>query len=308
METKVNYVFVGLFVLLLSAAMIAGVLWLSTGNQYNKVFDTYVAFMNESVAGLNLNAPVKYRGVDVGKVRKISLDASNPEQVRLELNIERGTPISVDTIAILKVQGLTGIAYVELSGGNNNSPTLKTSKGEPYPAIKTGLSLLGRLDVGMTGLLINLNKTAENLNNFLDDGNRYALKKTLANLATLTSTLAAHKSDIDKSVTNTTLTMENMAQISKQLPKLIEKIGHSADALETMARKTSRASDSVTKTFDGIGPNATRFAAEGLPEMERLIVEMRELTVSLQRVSTQVEQNPSILLRGTEAPQRGPGE
>lgn len=308
METKVNYVFVGLFVLLLTAAMIAGVLWLSSGNQYNKVFDTYVAYMHESVSGLNLNAPVKYRGVDVGKVRQISLDTSNPEQVRLELSIERGTPITVDTIAVLKAHGLTGIAYVELSGGRHGSPALTAAKDKPYPEIKTGLSLLGRLDMAMTGLLINFNKATENLNELLDDDNRSALKQTLAHLASVTGTLAARRADIDKAVTNTTLTMENMAKISSQLPALIERIESSAAALEKMAKDTTRASASVSKTFDGVGPDAIRFAEDGLPELERLIVEMRELSVSLQRITNQVEHDPSILLRGNEARQRGPGE
>ncbi|MDP2786291.1 MAG: MCE family protein, partial [Sulfurimicrobium sp.] len=62
METKVNYTIVGLFVILLFAALVAGILWLSGGAQYRKTYDTYLAYMNESVSGLNLNAPVKYRG------------------------------------------------------------------------------------------------------------------------------------------------------------------------------------------------------------------------------------------------------
>ena len=308
METKVNYTFVGLFVLLLSAAMIAGVLWLSAGNQYSKVFDTYVAYMHESVSGLNMNAPVKYRGVNVGKVQQISLDKSNPEQVRLEISIERGTPITVDTIAVLKSQGLTGIAYVELSGGSASSPLLKPTKDIPYPVIQTGLSLLGRLDIGMSGLLVNLNKTSENLNQLLDDENRIALKQTMAHVAAITGSLAARKTDIDKTVTNASLTMENMSKISSQLPGLIERMGHSTEALEKMAKDTSRASISVSKAFNGAGPGAVRFAEEGLPELERLIVEMRELSASLQQITRQVEQNPNILLLGKEARPRGPGE
>jgi phospholipid/cholesterol/gamma-HCH transport system substrate-binding protein len=308
METKVNYVIVGLFVLLLSAAMIAGVLWLSTGNQYSKVFDTYVAYMHESVSGLNLNAPVKFRGVNVGQVQQISLDKSNPERVRLELSIERGTPITEETIAVLKAQGLTGIAYVELSGGSRDSPLLKPAKEPPYTEIKTGLSLLGRLDLTITGLLINFNKTTENLNALLDEENRNELKQTLSDIASLARTLAAHRADYDRAVTNASLTMENIAKISSQLPALIERVGSSAEALEEMAKDTKSASVSVRKTFDGIGPDAERFAQEGLPEMEKLIVEMRELTVSLQRVTEQVGQDPSMLLRGKDPRHRGPGE
>jgi len=308
METKVNYVIVGLFALLLSVAMIAGVLWLSTGKQYNVEYDIYLAYMHESVSGLNQNAPVKYRGVAVGQVRQISLDKSNPEQVRLEFAIERGTPIKQDTIAILKSQGLTGIASIELSGGSSTSPLLVPTKREPYPVIKTAPSLLGRLDAALTGLLTNLNKTTENLNELLDEENRSALKRTLANVSTLTGTLATHKAALDKAVTHTALTMENAAKISSQMPALIERIASTTEAVEKMAKEATRVSISARKTIDGVGMDAMRFSKEGLPEMERMIVAMREMMASLQRVTDQLEQDPSILLRGKEALPRGPGE
>lgn len=308
METKVNYVIVGLFVLLLSVAMIAGVLWLSAGKQYNVVYDSYLAYMHESVSGLNLNAPVKYRGVAVGQVRQISLDKLNPEQVRLEFAIERGTPIKQDTIAILRSQGLTGIAYIELSGGSSASPLLAAEKGEAYPVIKTAPSLLGRLDTSLTGLLNNLSKTTENLNDLLDAENRKALKRTLADISILTGTLVMHKAELDKTVSNTSLTMENAAKISSQMPALIERIARSTEALEKMAKEATRASISARKTIDGMGPDAIRFTNNGLPELEKMIGSMREMMASLQRVTEQIEQDPSMLLRGKEAQQHGPGE
>lgn len=308
METKVNYVVVGLFALLLSAAMVAGVLWLSAGKQYNMVFDTYVAYMNESVSGLNLNARVKYRGVEVGQVRLISLDKTNPEQVRLEFAIERGIPIKQDTIATLKSQGLTGIAFIELSGGSSASPLLEPKRLPPYPVIRTGASLMGRLDNALSSLLNNLNKTTENLNALLDEENRMVLKHTLADVSVLTRTLASHKAEVDKSLSNASLTLENAAQISAQLPQLIEKVGRATEALEKMAKDTSRASVSVRKTMDDVGPDAKRFANDGLPELERMMVSLREMMTSLQRVTEQIEQNPGVLLRGREARQRGPGE
>ena len=308
METKVNYVIVGLFALLLSAALIAGVLWLSAGKKYSRVVDTYLAYMNESVSGLNLNAPVKYRGVEVGQVRLIKLDKANPEQVLLELSIERGIPIKQDTIATLRSQGLTGIAFIELSGGSSSSPLLEAKKVPPYPVIRTGASLMGRLDTALSSLLNNLNKTTENLNALLDEENRKVLKHTLADVSTLTRTLASHKTGLDKSLSNASLTMESAAQISAQLPQLIEKIGRTTEAVERMAKDTSRASASVRKTFDEVGPDAKRFANDGLPELERMMVSLREMMATLQRVTEQVEQNPDVLLRGREARQRGPGE
>ena len=112
MDDKVNYTLVGAFVLALGAALVAGVLWLAAGTGKREAMDPYAAIITESVAGLNLNAPVKYLGVDVGKVSLIRLDPQNSRQVLLQFRIEPGTPIKSDSEVVLKTQGLTGIAYV----------------------------------------------------------------------------------------------------------------------------------------------------------------------------------------------------
>ena len=94
--------------------------------------------MTESVAGLNLNAPVRYRGVDVGRVRKIALAPGNVEQVQLTLDIERGTPVKEDTVATLQTQGLTGIAFVELTAGHRDSPRAAREPGRAVPGHRVG--------------------------------------------------------------------------------------------------------------------------------------------------------------------------
>ncbi len=106
METKVSYAIVGAFVLVLSVAIAGGVLWISSGRVARKDYDTYLAYFTESVSGLNRQAPVKYKGVEVGSVREIGLDPTDPQRVQLVLAIERGVPIKQDTVAVLSVQGL----------------------------------------------------------------------------------------------------------------------------------------------------------------------------------------------------------
>ena len=130
MEPRVNYFLAGIFVLVLGAAMVAGLLWLSVGTS-TRDYDKYYVYMTESVAGLNTDAPVKFQGVDVGRVIDIRLDPKNPERVRLVLAIEKGTPIKEDTIAVLGFQGLTGIAHLNLTGHiSGESPPLKANPGE----------------------------------------------------------------------------------------------------------------------------------------------------------------------------------
>jgi len=160
MEEKVNFTVVGMFVLVLSAALIGGVLWLSSGRSYVTSYDLYLTYMKESVAGLNLNASVRYRGVEVGHVQQIALAPGNVEQVQLTLAIERGTPIKVDTVAVLSTQGLTGIAFVDLTGGSRDSPVLQARNGEPYPVIRSGPSLMVRLDASLVDAASTLKNVA----------------------------------------------------------------------------------------------------------------------------------------------------
>ena len=137
MEDKVNYSLVGAFVLSLGAALTFAILWLATGLSGQKRYDPYQTVVVESVAGLSIDAPVKYLGVDVGKVIQIGIDPQNPTHVRLRFQIERGTPIKQDTEAVLKTQGLTGIGFIELSGGSADSPPLTPSIENAIPTIRS---------------------------------------------------------------------------------------------------------------------------------------------------------------------------
>jgi phospholipid/cholesterol/gamma-HCH transport system substrate-binding protein len=294
METKVNFAVVGAFVLLLGAALIGGILWLSSDKSYGTAFDTYVVYMKESVAGLSPDGWVGYRGVQVGRVRRIELSRENVEEVKLTLDIERGTPIKQDTVAVLRTQGLTGIAYVELTGGTRDSPPLRAKPGEPYPVIPTGPpSLLVRMDAALTTLINSLTRSSDNLNAMLDKDNRAAIKQTLANLATVSRTLAARSKTIDAGVADAARTMEN-----------------SARAMENAARLSREISELVERARDGVEA-FDRMSNEGartMPEVRQMVSDLHELTTSLRRFSDQLERNPSVLVRGKPAAQAGPGE
>ncbi|MCX7194289.1 MAG: MlaD family protein [Proteobacteria bacterium] len=304
MEEKVNYTVVGIFVLLLATALIGGVLWLGSGKSYRTVYDTYQTYMNESVSGLNLNAPVRYRGVEVGRVQKITLAPGNVEQVQLTLGIEHGTPVKVDTVALLQTHGLTGLTFVELTGGSRDAPALQKLSGAAFPVIKTGPSLMTRLDTSLTSLLANLNRTSENFNALLDEDNRLAIKHSLADIALLSHTLAARQSAIDSGLSNAARTMKNTARLSGELPQLAARIQHSTEAFDRMANELGRAGESTKATMD----STRQFTSETLPEIQQLVLELRDLSASLRRISGELEQNPSMLLYGKPAAKRGPGE
>ncbi len=305
MKSKVNFAVVGAFVLILGALLIGGVLWLSSGKSYRKAYDTYLIYMSESVSGLSLDAPVRYRGVQVGGVRRIELAPGNAELVQLTLDIEHGTPVKQDTVATLRVQGLTGIAHVELSGDSRDAPPLKPGPGEKYPVIPTGPSLMLRLDTAVTALLTNLNRSSESVNALLDEENRVALRRTLANLERLSGTLAAQTGAIDAGLNHASRAMENTARLtalaSAELPQLLQRIQRSADTFDRMSNETARAGSSAASTIESV-------RAEALPEARQAIAELRELTASLRRFSETLERNPGMLLQGRPNLPPGPGE
>ena len=303
-----NYPIVGLFVLVLGAALIAGVLWLASGGAFQKKYDLYLAIEDESVAGLNLNAPVKYNGVDVGKVREIRLDPGNPERVNLLFAIERGTPIKEDTVAVLKTQGLTGIAYVELSGGARDAPPLVATAGNQYPIIRTKPSLSARLENVLTSVLAKLDSTSNNINSILSDENRAAFKSALADIATVAHTIAARKDTLDAGIANAARTFENASRATARAGPVIDRVGRGAEAVEKMGNEVARASASAGKTVDSVGADVKRFTAETLPELERLLGELSVLTTSLRRLSEQTERDPRGLLFGRKSVPEGPGE
>jgi phospholipid/cholesterol/gamma-HCH transport system substrate-binding protein len=304
----VNYAIVGLFVLVLGAVLVAGVLWLASGGAFQKKYDYYLAVEDESVAGLNLNAPVKYNGVDVGMVKDIRLDAGNPERVNLLFAIERGTPIKEDTVAVLKVQGLTGIAYVELSGGAAGAAPLRAAQHGQYPVIRTKPSLSARIENVLTSVLAKLDSTSNNINALLSDENKAAFKSVLADVAVVAHTIAARKDTLDAGIANASRTLENTSRATARIDPLMDRVGRGAEAIEKMGNEVASTSASAGRTVDSVAADVKRFTAETLPELERLLGELGVLSASLRRLAEQTERNPSGLLFGRKRVPEGPGE
>ncbi len=303
-----NYTLVGAFVLTLSALLVAVVLWLASGGAWQTKYDVYQAVEEESVAGLNLNAPVKYNGVDVGKVQAIELDHANPKTVNLFFAIERGTPVKEDTIAILKTQGLTGIAYVELSGGSVSSPLLRVKTGARYAVIQTAPSLSARLENVLSSVLAKLDDTSNNINAMLSKENQAAIRSALADIAVIARTVATRKDSIDAGLLDAAKTLKNTAKASANIDQLSERIGRAADAVQAMGIEVAKTSISTGKAVDGMGTDVKRFSTETLPELERLLGELSTLSSSLRLLTEQTRRDPKGLIFGHTPVPAGPGE
>ena len=307
-ENKVNYALVGAFVLILGAMLIAGILWIASGGINQQKYDTYLAIENESVAGLSTNALVKYNGVDVGRVSDISLDPIHPQRVRLELLIAHGTLIKEDTLATLKTQGLTGIAYVELSGGDTNSPILVAKGNAPYPEIKTIPSLSTRLENLLSSVVGKLDHLSSSFDGINSPQNVKAFSSALSDIAAVSHTIALRKDSLDAGMKSAANTFANTDQASKKLESLIVNVEKSAKAVELMANDTAGASRDVGSAAKSLGGDTHQFISETAPEIRNLISELNVLSASLRRFSEQAERNPAGFIAGPSPVPEGPGE
>jgi phospholipid/cholesterol/gamma-HCH transport system substrate-binding protein len=314
METKVSFAIVGAFVVALSAAGIGAVLWLASGRGSQQQHDSYLVYFDESVAGLNLRAPVKYKGVDVGQVRDIDLDANDPARVRLVLAIRKGVPVKEDTVATLGVQGLTGIAYVDLGGASRESPSLVARPGEPFPVIRSGPSLLARLDTATTTLFADLDRTILHVQEVLDEPTRTALRSAAADLARVTHAFARRSKEIDGGIAAAARMAEDGARAGAELPGLVDRLDRAARSVERMADEMAAAGGSARTAFDeirGAAADAGQGAAalrDAGPDLRRLVRDLREATAALGRLSVELERNPGSLVLGRSPPAPGPGE
>lgn len=308
MEAKVNYTVVGLFVLALGAAFFGVVFWLYSGGAQHRNYEKYLTYFDESVSGLSLNSTVRYRGVEVGRVIDIDLSPDQSGRVRVLMKIDRTTPIKEDALATLKMQGLTGLSFVELSGGTATAKALVKKTGEDYPVIKTKFSLLKKIDVSVTNLIENMAQTSENLNDLTGVEMRQSMQRMLANLESVTGMLAEQKPALEQVLKNAEHTLAATGKTAEEIGKLAKRLNQTAQVVEGMAGDIGRASRSVHGTLGDARQPLRDLSGQTLPELNALAAELRELASTMKRVGNDLEQNPEMLVFGRGTPKPGPGE
>ena len=286
MESKTNYTIVGLTVLILSASLISASLWLSVGFDRKK-YDTYTLYVPEAVSGLSDNSIVKYNGVKVGFVNKIELNQFDPQQVKIQLKIEEGIPVTTNTHATLINQGITGTTYLGLSATSPTLFPLQKTPGEPYPVIPYKPSFISQLET-------NINDVSDGIKRIFDKENARALTKTLANIQSLTDTFAKNN--------------ENLHQSLQNLPTLINDLKTSVNKFGIMTSRMSAASQQVGSTMRAGRVTIDKISQQTLPPFVLLLHRLDSIATNLEKVSVLMRQNPSVIVRGTTPPQAGPGE
>lgn len=279
MESNSHYRVVGLSVLLLLAGLIAAGVWLSIG--FNKLnYNLFAIYMNESVSGLTVESLVKYNGVKVGYIKKITIDPNYPQTVRLVIAIDSKTPVTPNTYATLITQGLTGSTYLGLGWSKQNIGSLRKIPNEPYPVIMTKPSFYSEIettlrDIGNAVKEIFSDKNIENVN------------QIIASLKNITKVINDNDENINKSLS--------------KLPVVIDNFGQMIDSI-------TDASDEVKKTMKSGKEGFDKITRQAITPTVLFLRRLDGIAENLEQISEQIKQNPSVIIRGTTDPQPGPGE
>lgn len=300
MEAKTNYTIVGVVVLILLVGLVATMLWLSVGFNQKK-YSTYTVFMHEAASGLTKDAPVKFNGVQVGYVKEIQLNQNDPRQVEILLNIEEGTPITTSTYATLNSQGITGVTYIGLSASTSDLTPLPQMPGEPFPVIPSKPSVFTQLDSI-------LKKVSEDVGSVSDEAKRIFNEENAKHVRHILTNIDHFSKDLSRNGKNLNVLMDNLAKTSRDFPNMLVELRVGISKFNTMAESLSQAGNSVSKTM-GTGKNAIdKISEEALPPAVILLRRLNTISANLEKVSSEMRQNPAVVIRGTKPPKPGPGE
>jgi phospholipid/cholesterol/gamma-HCH transport system substrate-binding protein len=280
METKANYVAVGAFVLTCVIGLVVAIMWLA-GIQYSQEYAYYQAFFKGPVTGLGTGTTTRFNGIEVGRIKSLAFDPSDPQRVIVTLQVQPGLNIREDSTASIESQGLTGGTYVEISGGTVNSPLLTARDDQRYPVIRTRQSTLQLLEQSVPEVVARLNVAAGRINDLLNDNNRRALSHVLANLDETTTAIARRSADIDATIANANQAMANFNNASRGL-------GPAIDEANLTLKKYGKVADDADAFING----------DGLAQVSDLVGEMRRLVANLEQFSDQLNRQPTKLLFG----------
>lgn len=298
MEREANYLAVGIFILLVLAMGIGFVLWYSDAND-GREYQTYEIQFAGSVSGLDRGSPVRYLGVDVGRVRRLSID-ENASRVNVIVDVDQTAPISSATRASLGLQGVTGLLYVNLREAPEVDKTQPMREGKRYPVIESAASDFDTFLASLPELMSRANSLLERVGRVLSDQNLAALSNTLANLEKTSSALP----DAGK----------NVAQLIEQMQATVVEVRGAAEGLRaittdsqpqiqvalermaTIAGNLESASARIDRFTEKSEGQLGNFTEQGLFELQRLMRETRSAAREFRDLSRSLKENPSQIL------------
>ncbi|RYF18304.1 MAG: MCE family protein [Comamonadaceae bacterium] len=308
MENKAHALAAGIFVALMSALVLALSAWLTRDTG---IRDTYEISTRETVTGLQSQAPVRFRGVDVGKVSSVGFDPKATGNVLVRMEIDRDAPVTRGTFATLSYQGVTGLAFIQLADEGKPAPRLVPDDEVP-PRIPLRPGLLARLEERGEIILDRVEEVAVRVNQVLGDDNQKRIASALENIAQAadgTNRLAARLDNtvqrrVDPALGELTVTMRNLQGAA-------DRVGTAATDISTVAQKINAKGgplDRVSEGTDALAQAVETVSVSTLPRLNRVAEQTTQTMRTLDRAINELTENPQMLIYGQGTPRPGPGE
>jgi phospholipid/cholesterol/gamma-HCH transport system substrate-binding protein len=309
METRSNYVMVGAVTVALLAGALLFIVWLAgLSNKATRCYDVYFA---QGVSGLNKGSNVTFSGVPVGQITQVSLLPARPEFVWVRIEVDDETPVLQGTTAQIKGVGFTGVSEIQLGGAVKGARPITQVGPQGCPVIPASSGGLGALLNSAPELIDRIQRLTERLTELLSDKNQNAISDILENVDRTTKVLAERAPDLADAIGDARIA-------ARQAGVAAEKWGQVADTtngvlkdnakpavenLEKAIASVQRAADNLDSIVSDAKPGVQNFSKSTLPEANRLIRDLRELSTSLKGVSERVEQGG---IGGTLGPEKLP--
>lgn len=289
MENRAHALAAGLFTLVLVVALIATALWFRRDDIR---FTQYLVITTSSVTGLKVEAPVRYRGVDVGRVEAIGIEPGGSGRINIRIGVQDETPITRSTYAQLGYQGVTGLAFVSLDDDGGSSEPLKAA-GDELARIEMRPSIF---DSGMD-LVAAARELSIRVSDLLNEDNRKLVRRTLAG--------------IEQASRQTAALAERLQAGSDGVPALVGDARGAMADISRLARRLeerSAAFDRMAASLEEVGTASRSFNDETLPRINTLVEQLQRETRALDRVLSSLNDNPQSFVFGSQRSKPGPGE
>lgn len=309
METRSNYAIVGAVVVALVVAMFIGVIWLARfSGSDDQHFDI---FFKQSINGLAVGSPVAFNGVPVGKIEVIKLLPDTPQFVRVRITIAEDVPVLKGTTAVVEGVGFTGVSQISLSGAMQGGDPI-VEKG-PYgvPVIPSRVGGFGALLANAPELLNNASKLTERLAEVLNAQNRESIAGILKNADRASGALADRAPEIAETIAEARNTLRAATATLQKIDALAADTSAALTSdgkpLITELRNTIKTAETTLQRIDALTiaakPGLDTLSTETLPEANRLVRDLRELTGSLGAVAAKLDEDPAgALIGGRQLP------
>ena len=295
METKASYVLVGAFTLAVIAVAFAYILWVA-GSSDNKAQAFYTINFQGSVSGLSVTAPVLLNGVRVGQVSAIRLSHTDVSSVHVEISVDKETPIREDSIATLEPQGLTGTSRVMISGGTNESPLLVRGKDGKMPVIKSETAGLQAIIHTLPQLLDTADNTLHRIDKFFTDENSQNVASILAGFNGVVTRLNDRMGSIEN-------TLASLEASSRELSALLSDLRPAGKDLSSAMDKFKDTMSRIDAVTAAAAPGLEKFSRDGVDDFRRLMVDARQMVISINRLTQKIENDPRRFLFGQPLPE-----